>query len=392
MTGAGLLGLCGTAELRIIGACPEDFLGYLAGKGVRFRHYRKEDELTACLVIPCTAMEQAEAAAKRTMCELQVVRVAGVIPGLRAMGKRLGLLGLMGAMILLVVWLQGHILFFRVEGNETLPDQAVLSALEDCGVGFFTSARGIDLDALKNEMIARLPQLSFVTVNVEGCEAVVVVRQREEKPKVGKSAAPANILAEKAGIITEVTATGGTPQVKTGDLVTSGQLLISGVTNLDKTLMLSRAEGEVYARTWTPLDGIIPKTMLKKQYTGRTQRRFAVTFGKKTIKFYKTSGISYGNYDKMATEKPLTLPGGYVLPVKITVMEFREYEPEPQTILEAQAEMLLQKAETAQLELGMTAGKILSMQTSLEEVADAYRITGTAECQEEIGTVAEIKD
>ena len=94
----------------------------------------------------------------------------------------------------------------------------------------------------------------------------------------------------------------------------------------------------------------------------------------------------------MATEKPLTLPGGYVLPVKITVMEFREYEPEPQTILEAQAEMLLQKAETAQLELGMTAGKILSMQTSLEEVGDAYRITGTAECQEEIGTVAEIKD
>ena len=115
MTGAGLLGLCGTAELRIIGACPEDFLGYLAGKGVRLRHYRKEDELTACLVIPCTAMEQAEAAAKRTMCELQVVRVAGVIPSLRAMGKRLGLLGLMGAMILLVVWLQGHILFFRVE-------------------------------------------------------------------------------------------------------------------------------------------------------------------------------------------------------------------------------------------------------------------------------------
>ena len=102
-------------------------------------------------------------------------------------------------------------------------------------------------------------------MNVEGCEAVVVVRQREEKPQVGKSAAPANILAEKAGIITEVTATGGTPQVKTGDLVTSGQLLISGVTNLDTTLMLSRAEGEVYARTWTTLDGIIPKTMLTQQ-------------------------------------------------------------------------------------------------------------------------------
>lgn len=392
MTGAGLLGLRGTAELRVIGACPEDFLGYLAGKGVRFRNYRKEDELTACLVIPCTAMEQAKAAAKRTMCELQVVRISGAIPCLHAMGKRLGLLALMGLMILLVVWLQGHILFFRVEGNETLPDQVVLSALEDCGVGFFTSARSMDLDALKNAMIARLPQLSFVTVNVEGCEAVVVVRQREEKPDLGKSAAPANIIAEKAGMITEVTATGGTPLVKPGDLVTSGQLLISGVTNLDKTLMLSRAEGEVYARTWTPLDGMIPKTMLKKRYTGRMQRRFAVTFGKKTIKFYKTSGISYGNYDKMATEKPLTLPGGYVLPVKITAVEFREYELESQCISEAQAESMLRKAASSQLELEMTAGKILAVQASLEDADGAYRITGTAECQEEIGTVAEIKD
>lgn len=77
MTGAGLLGLCGTAELRIIGACPEDFLGYLAGKGFASGITARRTSSPACLVIPCTAMEQAEAAAKRTMCELQVVRVAG---------------------------------------------------------------------------------------------------------------------------------------------------------------------------------------------------------------------------------------------------------------------------------------------------------------------------
>lgn len=37
-----------------------------------------------------------------------------------------------------VFWLQGHMLFFRVEGNTTLPDLMILDALEQCGVGFFT--------------------------------------------------------------------------------------------------------------------------------------------------------------------------------------------------------------------------------------------------------------
>ena len=376
MTGPRLLGLRGTITLRIIGACPEEFLMRLVNAGVRFRNYRKEDELTAYLVIPAEKISTARAAAKKTMCQMEVAGVSGLIPGIRAMGLRILMPIWLVLLTLGVFWLQGHMLFFRVEGNTTLPDLVILDALEQCGVGFFTPEDQVDLNLLKNQMISRL----------------VVVREREGKPILVGRAAPANILAAKAGLITSVTATGGSQVIQPGDFVTKGQLLISGVTNLDKTLMISRAEGEVYARTWNALDAVTADELAYKRRTGRETRAFAVTFGKKKIKFYKTSGISYGNYDKMTTEKPLTLPGGYTLPVSLTVTVFREYTVEPMPVDEAAAEKLLEQCIRQQLLGSMTAGSIQSMRQQVRRENGQYRLSGMAECQEEIGTVVEIKN
>lgn len=392
MTGPRLLGLRGTMTLRIIGACPEEFLIRLVKCDVRFRNYRKEDELTASLVIPAEKISTARAAAKKTMCQLEVIGVSGLIPGIRAMGLRILVPLWLILLTLGVFWLQGHMLFFQVEGNQTIPDLVILEALEQCGVGFFTPEDQIDLNLLKNQMISRLPQLSFVTINHRGCIAQVVVREREEKPILVESAAPANILAAKDGLITAVTATGGSQVVRPGDLVTKGQLLISGVTNLDKTLMVSRAEGEVYARTWNALDAVTADQLAYKQRTGRETKVFAVTFGKKKINFYKTSGISYGNYDKMTTEKPLTLPGGYTLPVSLTITVVREYSLIRQPVEQSHAEALLEQCSRQQLLGTMTAGNIQSMSVSVRKENGLYRLVGTAECQEEIGTVVEIKD
>ena len=392
MTGPRLLGLRGTVTLRITGACPEEFLLRLVRCDVRFRDYRKEDELTATLVIPAERISAARAAAKKTMCQIEVAGVSGLIPGIRAMGLRILLPIWLALLTMGVFWLQGHMLFFEIEGNSTLPDRVILDALEECGVGFFTPEDQVDLNLLKNQMISRLPQLSFLTVNHRGCIAQVVVREREEKPILAEGAAPANILASRDGLITLVTATGGAAMIRPGDFVTKGQLLISGVTNLDKTLMVSRAEGEVYARTWNRLDAVIADELAYKRRTGRETRVFAVTFGKKKINFYKTSGISYGNYDKMTTEKPLTLPGGYTLPVSLTVTVFREYTVSTQPVEQTRVQPLLEQCVRQQLLGTMTAGTIQTMSASVQRETGCYRLTGTAECQEEIGIVVEIKD
>jgi similar to stage IV sporulation protein len=392
MTGTRLLGLGGFASVKITGACPEDCLYRMASAGIRFRDYCKTDELTAVLTIPCSRLREAEHCAKKTMCTLEVRRISGLLPTLRAMGVRVWYLALLFGMVLLALWLQGHIWFFRVTGNETVPTEKILYALEENGIGFFTDISELDMNQVKNELLTALPELGFLTINTQGGVATVLVRERAEKPVIQNSAAPANIVARKNALITEVITTGGTAQVKAGDIVIEGQLLISGVTNLDKTLLLSRAEGEVYGRTWTNLAAVLPDSETKKVYTGEKTRKISLTFGKNTINFYKTSGISYPNYDKMTVRKTLTLPGGYVLPVSLTVTTFRAYDLVELPLEETQAEARLLASVQRQMQQMLTAGVVASELLNLEAEDSLYRLSGVVECQEEIGKVVEIQD
>ncbi len=364
----------------------------ITAQGVRFRNYHKTDELTAFMRIPWSKLPVAQTAAKKAMCTMETVQISGTVPSLKGMKTRLLVPGLLALLICIVFLLQGHIWFFKVAGNEYIPEEKIIRALEECGVGFFSKSDELDLNLLKNQMLTKLPELGWITVNIQGGVAQVVVRPRAEKPETAESAAPANIVAEKNGLITNVVTTGGTAAVKPGDLVSEGQLLISGVTNLDKTLLLTRAEGEVYARTWASLQGISPKKIRKKVYTGEEKTIISVTCGKKTVKISKTSGISYGDYDKISLRKPLTLPGGYTLPISLTVTTLREYRLEDQLLSKEDASGLLEQATLRNLRQSLTAGKLLSRDFSVEQTQQVYALKGTAECQEEIGRVDEIKD
>jgi similar to stage IV sporulation protein len=308
------------------------------------------------------------------------------------MGVRVGYLSVLLIMILLAFRLQSHIWFLQVTGNETVSTEKILWTLEENGIGFFTDISKLDMNQVKNQLLTALPELGFLTINTQGGVATVLVRERAEKPVIQDSAAPANIVARKSGLITEVITTGGTAQVKAGDIVTEGQLLISGVTNLEKTLLLSRAEGEVYGRTWARIAAVLPDTETKKVYTGEKTRKISLTFGKNTINFYKTSGISYPNYDKMTVRKTLTLPGGYSLPVSLTVNTFLAYDPVELPIEETRAEALLRAAVQRQIQQTLTAGSMVSERLSLMAEDSLYRLSGVVECQEEIGTVVEIQD
>lgn len=389
MTGPRLIGLGGTVTVEVTGACPEDFLTSLAVHNVRFRSLSRVDELTVRLTISERSLPAVRAYAKKQMCGVSVIAVSGLVPALRAMGLRVLYPAALLALLMTVFWLQGHIWFIRVTGNQLIPTERILWTLEENGIGFWTDTASLDMNTVKNQMLTDLPELGWITINTQGGMAQVVVRERGEKPVVSRQSAPANMVAKKSGLITDVQVTGGTAQVKRGDVVLAGDLLISGVTDLDQTLLLTRAEGEVYARTWTAVSAVLPDNSSNKQYTGRQTVRYRLTIGKKTINFYETSSISYSNYDKIMESTTLTLPGGYSFPVTLTRISLREYVPEESAV---RPEGLLETAALGQIQSSLTAGTILKRALRVREAPGGLWLSGTVECQEEIGKAAEIKE
>ena len=381
----------GQARLRISGGDPEKCLNRMLRAGVDFRQIRHIDQVSVECTIPLRALSTAQAAARKHLCQLRVLERRSPVSGLKAMGLRLlypllllGIAGLLYAM-------QNRILFYTVTGHDTVPDHVILEAMEAHGAGFFTDGKRLDQNRLKNQMLSDLPSLSFFSVNQEGSSATVLVREREAQPVILQEAAPADLIASRDAVITAVQTEAGNAVVKKGDTVRQGDLLISGILSLERVTLLTRARGEIYGRTWHPVRAILPPKTQEKRLTGRQTRLWSLRLGKKTINFYKTSGILYDSYDTIISTSELTLPGGYGFPAALICRTLREYTLTETETEALEAEALLTEQTLRQLSLDMRAGTVLHRRFRIQQASGAWVLRGTAECQEEIGRAAELQ-
>ncbi len=88
-----------------------------------------------------------------------------------------------------------------VTGNETLTTGQILRCLDECGVRPGTYWPALSNDLVRNDMVLRLPELRWLTVNVHGSCAEVIVREKEPLPDITPDDTPVSIYASATGVI-----------------------------------------------------------------------------------------------------------------------------------------------------------------------------------------------
>ena len=137
---------------------------------------------------------------------------------------------------------------FEIEGNETVSDERILRALEKEGCVTALFGLGIHPETLKNHILMEIPELSWMTVNVNGFRATVIVRERTPVPELRDEHTDANVVAKKDGLVTLVQLYGGHAEVSKGSTVTEGQLLISGIADIGDLGPISPGAREMSGR------------------------------------------------------------------------------------------------------------------------------------------------
>mgnify|MGYP000252408246 CR=1 FL=1 len=274
---------------------------------------------------------------------------------------------------------------FRVSGNETVPDEVILRALEDYGITIGTRSLDIDQKDMRSHVLLELKDVVWLAVNVKGCVAQVQVVERVRGQAVVEDRLT-NVVARCPGLVTRVEALGGQSMVLPGATVTQGQLLISGVA--DSKFGVARfmqGRGHVYARTWYELSVRVPMTAVEKSGEGKTTTRVALDVGKQRIKIYGKGSMLGAGCDKIVTYHPLTLPFGLRLPLTLAVETTTAYDTQfiDRTAAQARAEgeaQLLRQLDDMLTE----GGTVTSTRFSTAQQGDTLLVTLVAECYEEI--------
>ena len=383
--------LRGQVRVRAECAFPERVLNLCGARDLAFWDLEWESPTAFTCRLSRGDWKRLREAGKHLDCTFSVVGLEGAPYFLGRFRHRQALvLGLMGCALALFLG-SFFIWDFQVEGNETVPAERILRALEKNGVGLGTFGLSLDGEDIRNHVLLDVPKLSWIAVNVSGCRANVQVREREPEPVRIDRREPCNLVARRAGLVKKIQTIGGVACVVPGSAVTEGQILISGVEDTDTVgARVLAGMGKVEARTWYRLTTSMPLTALKKRYTGGEKTGVSLIFGSRRIKFFSNSSIEGAEYDKITKRVPLNLLG-VPLPVTVVTETCRFYEAVPTPRTAAEAEKAAGAILTAQLhKMVEPYGEVKSTLCSSRQKGDTLVVTLTAECLEEIGETAPI--
>lgn len=305
--------------------------------------------------------------------------------------RRPGLL--LGCLLALALTVGARLVLWdiEIEGNERIGDDELLGELAAVGL-----SRGCYLPRLDGEEMALAlrrgdGRIAYAAVNLRGTVARVQIREAVVPPI--PVTAPADLVAATDGVVVLPLAFEGEVLVREGDVVRAGQILVSGtIQGGEGSLRLTRAAGQVLARTVHTYEVNAPLAYSEKVYTGRRFYDVDLIFFGFRGKVFKNSRNLPITCDIIQNINMLTLPGGRALPFGVAVTAFLPFDRHEAARAVTEARALAMTELEARIAKDGAVRTVLSR--TVETVSDGagVRLLCTLVCEENIAVVRELEE
>ena len=211
--------------------------------------------------------------------------------------KKFIFIGLIPA-TLIIIFLSSLILDIKITGNETVKTELILEKLSEINLQKFKLRGNIDSEKISVKLINDIDEISWVGVYEKGTKLHIEIKERDMPPEMVKKDIPCHIIARKDGIIKKINVTNGEKMVSENEVVTKGQLLVSGIINTQfDGIRYVHSMAEVTANTWWENFLSVKLYEYKKSYTGKQTKKVFVKFLNNEFELTKKV-VPYYNYDE----------------------------------------------------------------------------------------------
>jgi len=306
--------------------------------------------------------------------------------------RRYGIFAAIITLICIFMFTSGLVWDVRISGNDQLPDYVIEDMLKENGFGVGTPWRSVDKNALETEILTERSDIAWISVNRRGTVAYVEVIE-SENVGITEPITPqySNIVAERDGVIEEITVKSGVPAVKVGDVVRQGDILISGVIENDSGVSLCRAEGSVRAQSVVNIASKVSKKTVEKQLSKSKLAYARVVLFNFSINIFKNYRNHGNDCDIIEEIREFALFDKYRLPIRFETAYFTEYLEAP--IIRSEDEMiLLAKRElNGKIYSVLRDSDVISLRTSGEFKNGFYYLTSRVVYSTDIGKESAIE-
>lgn len=306
----------GFLKIEIEGENSAQFINCASTYGVRFWNLYWKNGAIYCNVFSKNFIKLFNIRHKKH-CKIKIVKKYGLFNKIKKHKNRAGLyLGLV-LFFAIICFLNNFIWIINIEGNSNISSAKISESCTEIGIkeGVLKSKINSKYDAQRLQLIE--DEIAWCSFNVEGCILNVNLTETQQKEK---RETPCNIKAKIDGKIKKIDVTSGVVSVNVGDVVSKGELLVSGIDKNSKSTVFLHSNGKIIAETKREFSAYANYCQTLSKETGESLDRYTINFFEIKLPLFLGNVKKDNIYTLNVTEIKLF---GNKIPIKIAKEEYR---------------------------------------------------------------------
>ena len=318
--------ILGYIRITVEGYYIERFINICTTNKILIWNLKREKGVKLHLNIGIKDFYQAVKVAKKLKCKVKIEKKRGVPFLLNKYRKRKIFLISLLVILIALYTSSNYIWNIEIQIEDNLELVGLEEDIQEAGLEIGILKNKLNTQEIVNKIRLKRDDLSWIGISIEGTNAIVKAVKAKEAPEIIDEKEYCNIVAKKGGIITQIIAQNGTAQVKVGDQVEEGQILIQGTMEGKYTgIRYVHSLGEVKAIVQYSKTEKFPLKEEQNIKTGNQEVKYRIKFNNFQINFYKTLS-NFKIYDTIEEEKKFRIFSNLYLPISVTKITNEELE------------------------------------------------------------------
>lgn len=379
--------IIGYIRISIEGYYIERFINICRNNKIAIWNLKRDKNVKLELNVGIKDLKRVAKIAKKTKCKMRITKKKGLPFLFNRYKKRKLFFAFLIAIIIILAISSNFIWNIQIVEEDKDTMENLYQDVIDSGLTIGTMKSKINTKDIINKVRLKRDDIAWMGIELKGTNAIVKVVKATAKPDIIDDEDYCNIVSDKQGIITKISAQNGTIAVKVGDTVNVGTTLINGWMEGKYTgIRYVHAKGEIQAKVWHTKSKKIPYNTTERTETGKIENKYKIKINNFEINLSKRLS-KFEIYDTIVMENKFKIFSDFYLPISLIKTTNKEVKEEQKNYEIEEARNLgieqLQDELNNEIE---NKEKIVNKIINTYEKEDGVEVYVTYEVLEDIGT------
>jgi similar to stage IV sporulation protein len=220
-------------------------------------------------------------------------------------------------------------------GNLQVSDDELTDFIKGENIRYGIKKSEINCEEKEKKLREKFENVTWVSIYFEGTKLYVSIKENEKSKPQYRQVRGTDIEADEDGVVVSIITRNGVPNIKAGDIVEKGQILVSGsvpVFDEEQNIIdyiVYDADADIYIETTVEFEDKINSTYPVVCYTGRSIKSgFFEVMGYRAdamriLNFFKAKRNM--KYETVELRNQIKLPDNFYLPLYYGKIDRKEY-------------------------------------------------------------------